>query len=83
MPNLSKLMAYLLPSTVFVLTLSHLNPCLAAANESQAPNLVGSWTGENRTYSDKKGYSNWNKTVEISEQKGRLFKGQFTKKLFG
>ena len=63
---------------IFVGALTTLNVCLATPNEDQIPSLVGTWTGENQTYSEKKGYSNWNKTVEISEQKGRVFKGQFT-----
>jgi len=62
----------------FVFLLISISDCLAAPNEDLVPNLVGTWTGENQTYSEKKGYSNWNKTIEISEQKGRIFKGQFT-----
>lgn len=53
----------------------------AAFSEPQkqdVPNLVGTWTGENHTYSEQKGYGNWAKTVEIVEQNGRIFKGQFT-----
>ena len=46
--------------------------------DANTPNLVGIWTGENKTYSDKKGYLTWTKTIEITEQKGRLFKGHFT-----
>lgn len=68
----------LLPIAAFVLTLTNANVCFAAADEARVPNLVGTWTGENQTYSDKKGYSNWDKRVEITEQKGRIFKGQFT-----
>lgn len=50
----------------------------AMADEA-APNLVGTWVGENRTISDKKGFSNWGtKTVEITEQRDRRFKGHFT-----
>lgn len=78
MKNLTKLMTYLLPIAVLVLTLTKVSTCLAASNDDQVPNLVGTWAGENKTYSEKKGYSHWIKTVVISEQKGRLFKGQFT-----
>lgn len=43
------------------------------------PDLVGTWVGENRTISDKKGYRDWGtKTVEITEQRDRRFKGHFT-----
>lgn len=43
------------------------------------PNLVGTWVGENRTVSDKKGYKIWGeKTVEITEQQDRRFRGHFT-----
>lgn len=49
-----------------------------ARADTNIPTLMGIWTGENQTYSDKKGYLNWTKTIEITEQKGRLFKGHFT-----
>jgi hypothetical protein len=62
----------------FLFLLISIADCLATPNEAPVPNLIGTWTGENQTYSENKGYSNWNKTVEISEQKGRIFKGQFT-----
>lgn len=43
------------------------------------PNLVGTWVGENRTVSDKKGYKIWGeKTVKITEQQDRRFRGTFT-----
>lgn len=43
------------------------------------PNLVGTWIGENRTVSDKKGYRVWGeKTIEITEQQDRRFRGHFT-----
>lgn len=66
-----KFMTALLPITA-------ISVCWATPHDGQIPNLVGTWTGENSTYSEKKGYSNWNKTIDISEQKGRIFKGQFT-----
>jgi hypothetical protein len=51
----------------------------AHAEEAAIPNLVGSWVGENRTISDKKGYKVWGtKTVEITEQQDRRFRGHFT-----
>lgn len=70
------------------LALTIASDCLAAAETDQVPNLIGTWSGENQTYSDKKGYLSWNKTIQISEQKGRVFKGQFsyadgTKHFFG
>jgi hypothetical protein len=46
--------------------------------KEEVPNLVGTWTGENSTYSEQRGYASWAKTVEIVEQNGRIFKGQFT-----
>lgn len=50
-----------------------------AADEAAIPNLVGTWVGENRTVSDKKGYKVWGeKTVEITEQQDRRFRGHFT-----
>lgn len=41
-------------------------------------NLVGKWVGENKTYSEEKGYQSWTKTIVITEQKERIFKGNFT-----
>jgi hypothetical protein len=52
--------------------------CFSEPQKEDIPNLVGVWTGENTTYSEQKGHSSWAKTVEISEQKGRIFKGHFT-----
>lgn len=49
------------------------------AKTNAIPNLVGTWVGENKTISDKKGYKIWGqKTVEITEQQDRRFRGQFT-----
>jgi hypothetical protein len=43
------------------------------------PNLVGTWSGVNLTVSDEKGYRTWgNKTVTITEQQDRRFRGTFT-----
>ena len=51
-------------------------PALA---DEPIPNLVGTWIGENRTVSDKKGYRVWGqKTIEITEQQDRRFRGHFT-----
>ena len=51
----------------------------AHADDAAIPNLVGKWVGENRTVSDKKGYKIWGeKTVEITEQQDRRFRGHFT-----
>lgn len=45
----------------------------------QIPNLVGTWSGVNLTVSDEKGYKTWNdKTVTITEQQDRRFRGTFT-----
>lgn len=49
------------------------------AKSETIPNLVGTWVGDNKTVSNKKGYKDWGtKTVEITEQKDRRFKGHFT-----
>jgi hypothetical protein len=43
------------------------------------PNLVGTWVGENRTVSHTKGFRDWGtKTVVITEQQDRRFRGHFT-----
>lgn len=51
----------------------------ATADDTAIPNLVGTWAGENRTVSDKKGFRVWGeKTVVITEQQDRRFRGHFT-----
>ncbi len=43
------------------------------------PNLIGVWSGKNVTVSDSKGYKEWDKkTIQITEQKDRRFRGTFT-----
>jgi len=60
-----------------------------AKEQKAIPNLVGTWIGENRIVSDKKGYKVWGqKTIEITEQQDRRFRGHFsypegTKHFFG
>ena len=49
---------------------------LALAQES-VPNLIGTWSGPNNTVSETKGYKTRQKTIKITEQKGRRFRGQF------
>lgn len=41
------------------------------------PNLVGTWSGDNHTISDKKGLKSWKKTITITEQTDRRFRGHF------
>lgn len=50
----------------------------AYASEDAAPSLVGTWEGENNTISDKKGLKTWKKTIHITEQTDRRFRGHFT-----
>jgi hypothetical protein len=52
------------------------------------PNLVGTWQGENLTISDEKGYKSRPKSITITEQQDRRFRGTFiyadgTKHFFG
>lgn len=43
------------------------------------PNLIGTWVGPNRTVNNAKGFVDWGtKTVHITEQQDRRFKGHFT-----
>tara|TARA_B100000989_G_scaffold284200_1_gene250787 strand:+ start:871 stop:1200 length:330 start_codon:yes stop_codon:yes gene_type:complete len=42
------------------------------------PNLVGEWNGKNNTYSELKGLKTWEKTINITQQNDRRFKGNFT-----
>ncbi len=45
----------------------------------QIPNLIGTWSGTNLTVSDLKGYKVWGtKTITITEQQDRRFRGSFT-----
>ncbi len=47
--------------------------------DTQIPNLIGTWSGENVTVSDEKGYKVWGeKVIHITEQKDRRFRGTFT-----
>jgi len=49
------------------------------SQDADIPNLVGTWIGENRTLSEAKGYRIWGKkTIEITEQQDRRFRGHFT-----
>ena len=50
----------------------------AYAEPAKIPNFIGTWSGENHTYSDKKGYRTWAKIIKITEQNGRIFRGTFT-----
>ncbi len=54
MKKLTILTADLLPILVLVLTLTRVSTGLAASNDNQVPDLIGTWTGENKTYSEKK-----------------------------
>ncbi|MEP3475354.1 MAG: hypothetical protein ABJN57_03970 [Hyphomicrobiales bacterium] len=58
-----------------ILTEMSLNQAQA---EENIPNLIGTWDGENKTISEKKGYKTRNKTIHITEQKDRRFKGHVT-----
>lgn len=48
-----------------------------AAIADEIPNLIGTWVGDNNTISDKKGLKTWKKTVHITEQTDRRFRGHF------
>ena len=57
---------------------SYGSPTVPLSAEEAIPDLVGTWVGENRTVSDKKGYRVWGqKTIEITEQRDRRFRGHF------
>lgn len=51
--------------------------CPAAHASDAIPNLVGTWSGDNLTISDKKGLNTWKKTITITEQTDRRFRGHF------
>lgn len=48
------------------------------AADTAIPSLVGTWQGENETISDLKGLRSWTKTIHITEQTDRRFRGYFT-----
>ena len=48
------------------------------AKAEPIPNLVGNWSGSNKTFSELKGMKTWEKNVKIIEQNDRRFKGNFT-----
>lgn len=50
---------------------------LPASAEEPIPSLIGTWSGDNHTISDKKGYRTWRKTIHITEQQDRRFRGHF------
>ena len=50
--------------------------CMHSESKS-VPDLSGEWKGLNQTVSNAKGYSEWEKTLTISEQRDRRFKGSF------
>ncbi len=62
---------------IFTVILTELTSNQAQAEEN-IPNLIGTWDGENKTISEKKGYKTRNKTIHITEQKDRRFKGHVT-----
>lgn len=49
-----------------------------AKAEEVIPSLLGTWSGKNNTVSEKKGYKTRDKTIQITEQIDRRFKGYFT-----
>jgi hypothetical protein len=77
MQNLTKTLIF---SSRIILCVSALasGAAFSEPQKQEVPNLVGTWTGENNTYSEQRGYASWAKTIEIFEQNGRIFKGQFT-----
>ena len=48
------------------------------AKSEPIPDLVGNWSGSNKTFSELKGMKTWEKNVKITEQNDRRFKGNFT-----
>jgi hypothetical protein len=52
-------------------------PAGANAGDGDIPQLLGSWSGKNNTISDKKGLLTRDRTVTITEQTDRRFRGHF------
>lgn len=55
-----------------------LHPAAEVRAQEVAPSLLGTWSGDNHTISDKKGFRTWRKTIHITEQQDRRFRGHFT-----
>lgn len=54
------------------------SPAMLPAQDSGGiPSLVGTWSGQNHTISDKKGLLTRDRTVHITEQTDRRFRGHF------
>ncbi|MGH1406654.1 MAG: hypothetical protein ACRBBJ_08875 [Rhodomicrobiaceae bacterium] len=66
-------------SLIFLFTVSLAQITFNQAQaEENIPNLIGTWEGVNKTISEKKGYKTREKTIHITEQKDRRFKGHVT-----
>ena len=83
-------MAMVLVMMLMVTMLTLMLRCSFAysSDNNDIPNLIGTWTGVNKTLSEQRGFRSWEKKVEITEQKDRRFKGTFshtdgTKNFFG
>lgn len=50
----------------------------ARAEAASIPSLLGTWSGKVNTISDKKGLKTRDRTVHITEQTDRRFRGYFT-----
>ncbi len=77
----SKVIAAIIGLLVFLAPLSAIADNHSADNHnemSDIPDLVGKWSGKNNTVSGKKGYLTRDKNIEITEQKGRRFKGTYS-----
>ena len=69
----------LIINSVGIACLYYSNRSETVENNQDIPNLVGTWSGENVTVSDQKGYKVWGeKVVHITEQTDRRFRGTFT-----
>ena len=77
----SKIIAAIIGLLVFLAPLSVSADYHSAENHTEMgdiPDLVGKWSGKNNTVSGKKGYLTRDKNIEITEQKGRRFKGTYS-----
>ena len=78
-PN-NRILRQPLSTVAWALTAAVAAGCVVAgpAAAGDIPNLVGTWVGDNNTISDKKGMKTWKKTIHITEQTDRRFRGNFT-----
>ena len=66
-----------MPAVRLVLVAAFGLAAVAAASAAEVPNLVGTWTGKTDSIGDEHGLRTRERTVHITEQTDRRFRGYF------